>query len=41
MQTLLLAKIEELTLHLIGQEKRLRAQDEQIRELRTQLAETK
>ena len=36
MQTLLLAKIEELTLHQIELNKRLNAQDAQIRELRAQ-----
>jgi hypothetical protein len=39
MQSKLLEKIEELTLHLIEQNKRLRAQDERIRELESRLGE--
>ncbi len=38
-QTMLLAKIEELTLHQISQEKLLRAQQEEIRGLQTKLAD--
>ena len=39
MQSKLLEKIEELTLHLIDQNKRLRAQDERIHDLESRLAE--
>ena len=41
MQALLLAKIEELTLHQIAQEKRLSAQDQRIQSLETENAQLK